>query len=412
MTRQATMGNSLLIFTLLLAAIGQAADVEAPFNARLRTLDGQTASGSVVRLSDKAVVLTDGTRETSFAPERIHSLVVREGTSAKWKVEVTLRDGSILHAASYTTTGGRAKITLADESEHELAIRSIRQVRLREQSPDLAKQWAEYQSEEPKSDRLVIRRSAEGGAGSLDVLDGVIGDVTDAAVEFETDGDVLKVRRERVDGLLYFAGTNRPTLPAAVCTVIDADGSRWSVRTMQLAGGHLALSTPAGLSLEIPAARLRRLDFASGNVRYLSELPRESTTRTSLVSSAANDTAGVFEPLSGRTPEGDISIGGQAFQDALWMPARSSLVVRVPEGFQRFQAKVGIDDRVGSTDGARLLIEGDGKVLFDQVIAREGKPGPIDIDLSGARRVRITVDYGGKSFLGDQLVLCEAMFTK
>jgi hypothetical protein len=94
------------------------------------------------------------------------------------------------------------------------------------------------------------------------------------------------------------------------------------------------------------------------------------------------------------------------------MPAKSAITVKVPAGFARFQARVGFDDRVGSNDGAKLLVEADGKVLLDKLIQREARLVPIDVDLKGARRVRITVDYGGQSVLGDQLVLCEAMFTK
>ena len=62
--------------------------------------------------------------------------------------------------------------------------------------------------------------------------------------------------------------------------------------------------------------------------------------------------------------------------------------------------------------GVRLKIEADGKTLYDELIKREPQLATLDVDLAGARRLRITVDYGGESFIGDQLVLCEAMFTK
>jgi hypothetical protein len=193
--------------------------------------------------------------------------------------------------------------------------------------------------------------------------------------------------------------------------LVDIDDSRWSARSLELGNKGIKLTTSSGASVEVPLARIRKLDYAAGNRHYLAELPRESVVRETWLSDAKEPTK-TFGMLVGRTPEGPLSIGGEPHPRGLWLPAKSSLILRVPPGFSQLQMQVGVDDRVAATDGARLKIEADGKTLLDEVVKRDVQPLPFKVDLQSARRVRITVDYGGESFLGDQLVLCEAMFVK
>jgi hypothetical protein len=396
--------------------IALASTTLAAENVKLRTLDGQTLTGRVVRIEDRQIVLASGGQERSFLPAQLHSLIFQEGqANARSQVQVALLDGSVLQGKNFSATQGQGKLTFGDNKPQEFPMKSVAWVRLREQPGKLAEQWDEYLSEEAHADRLILRRKAssegETAEASLDVMEGVVGDVSDATVNFTVDGDVIRVKRDRVDGIVYFRG-REAALPAAACYVVDTQGSRWAVKTLALAENTLTLTTSAGIAIELPLSQVRQLDYAAGNLQYLSDLTPDRTTRESWLQSGEEASDTLFRPLAGHTPEGAASIGGTVFSQTVWMPAKSSLTLRVPTGFKRFRAQVGIDDRVSDTDGARLLIEGDGKVLFDHVVKREATPTPLDIDLAGARRVRITVDYGGESFLGDQLVLCEAVFTK
>jgi hypothetical protein len=409
-----------LLLISLLSAGGE------PAQGKLHTLAGQTVDGGVVRLTDREVVIAQGDQEQVFAPAALRALEFpKRSALAAAPVQVGLVDGSLLQAAVFTLAEAKAKVTLPDRTTHEIPGRLIAWVRFRGAGGDLDTQWNQFQGEESTADRLIVRRKgspdgepAVAPVETLDAMEGVIGDVTTASIAFEFDGDTLNVKRERVEGMLFLRSGDS-ALPAAACYAVDQQGSRWAVKSLELAGDTLKLATATGLSLELPLVQLQKIDYAASNVQYLSELVPERSARTSWLqpddataNSGEESPPSLFQPLSGRTPEGVITVGGNTFTQGMWMPAKSSMIVRIPAGFQRFQAQVGIDDRVNGTDGARLLIEGDGKVLFDQVMGRQSQPTPVDVPLAGARRVRITVDYGGESFLGDQLVLCEAMFTK
>jgi hypothetical protein len=61
----------------------------------------------------------------------------------------------------------------------------------------------------------------------------------------------------------------------------------------------------------------------------------------------------------------------------------------------------------------RLLIRDDqGRELLQTVIAGNEPPRPIELDISGVRRLVIVVDFGDRLSSGDCLLLCNARLSK
>jgi hypothetical protein len=120
-------------------------------------------------------------------------------------------------------------------------------------------------------------------------------------------------------------------------------------------------------------------------------------------------------PLSLVFPAEDANSSRQRIETytrGLALRSRSELTFRVPEKFRRFTAVAGIEPEVRQQGDVRLVIEGDGQVLFDEPIAGTGSPVPIDLPVTGIRRLRVLVDYGENWDTGDLLHLCDAKFTK
>ena len=88
------------------------------------------------------------------------------------------------------------------------------------------------------------------------------------------------------------------------------------------------------------------------------------------------------------------------------------LVYLLTEDFRRCQALVGIDDRVREGGNVRLVISGDDKELFSQAITGHDEPFPLDLDITGVKRLKIVVDFGDELDIADHLNLCEARLTK
>ncbi len=70
--------------------------------------------------------------------------------------------------------------------------------------------------------------------------------MTEDAVHFDLDGDVLPVKRTKIYGLVYHHGAGTE-LPPAVCRITDAAGSQWSANTLSLSE-KLQWTTPSGVS--------------------------------------------------------------------------------------------------------------------------------------------------------------------
>ena len=94
---------------------------------------------------------------------------------------------------------------------------------------------------------------------SLDYHKGVIHDVTEEAVRFDLDGEMLPVKRSKVYGLVYRHGAE-PELPAAVCRITDAVGFAM-VGALAALADKLHWTTPAGLACRSRSTRSRRSIF-------------------------------------------------------------------------------------------------------------------------------------------------------
>ncbi len=105
-------------------------------------------------------------------------------------------------------------------------------------------------------------------------------------------------------------------------------------------------------------------------------------------------------------------IGGKTYAKGLALYSRTEMTYRLPAGAKKFTAFAGIDDCVRDVGGVRLEISADGKKLFDKSISGGDAPADIDLDVSGAKRLSILVDYGTGLDAGDYLDLAEARILK
>jgi hypothetical protein len=391
----------------------------AATEVQLRTLDGRQLRGEVLQLNATELTLKSAGQKQTLPLSSLHTLGVQETTATvRWKMQVTLTDGSVLHCVDYSAAGDAAKLTFADLTQQTIPLKHIRAVLLRNAGGDLYRAWREYLREASSTDRLVVRRTANTKSEtnvratfSLDVMEGVLGDVATDGVRFELDGEPIKVKREKAEGLLYFR-RNTQLANEACCYLVDREGSRWAVKTLSTTPDEIRIETPTAQQLTLPWSCVRLIDFFSANAVYLSADLLDGKRRGGFFESKATSATNSFGPLFDRTPEGVIHCGGKEIAHGVWMPAQSSLTFNVPPKCKQLTLQAGFDDHLGETDGVELVIEADGKTLFSQIIRRQSQPQPLALPLQQAKRVRISVNHAGDSQLGDTLVLSEAMFTQ
>ncbi len=397
-------------------------------------LSGDKLEGELRSLSGEKLVLVTGEGERSLELKEVQSLEFNSAPATDQPaVWLELVDGSQLLGLSYQAAEGQARVELLGGLAAQIPTRSIRSVRLREQKGELAEQWAAIAKGKPSGDLLVIRKTStrtieqpdqeprQVTETALDELDGAVLEVGPASVTFDFDGDQIDVKREKIEGIVYFHPVQRE-LPAAVCRVVDAGRSVWIARSIELKEDRLNLVSTSGVAVSLPMAQVGQIDFSSGNVSFLGDMEEEATLLDG--SFQPRNMTATFKQLkaphwisggSQRPFGGDsLSIGGKKFSRGLALSSRTRLAYRVPEGMRWFRADAGLDDAAGPAADLTLVIMADSREVFRQTFSAGGErqPVPIGLDVGQAGRLTIVVEDGSGLDIADQLDLANARFTK
>jgi hypothetical protein len=377
----------------------------------VQTLDGQTLAGPLAELSAGRVAVEGRDGRVSIDTDRLLGIspqpkpAVAEQTSGVW---IELVDGSAVAARDYTAKDGQARFTLGGGEVLRTPTRDVASVRFQPPTGGIAAEWARLRGAKLDGD-VVLIRSAE----NVDYHKGVLHDVTDAAVQFELDSETIPITRTKTFGLIYYHAADRG-LPEPVCHLTDTAGSRWSVRSIELADG-LRWTTPAGVVVARPWDTLVQLDFSGGKIVYLSDVKAESAKWTPYFGLAKEHPA-IAEFFAPRMDQNlaskPLQLGGKPYAKGVALHSRTEIAYRLPGRFSRFKATAGIDDGVRPLGNVRLLIRGDDKVLLESTLTGADPPQPIDLDLSGVSRLVILADFGDEMDIADHLDLCEARVLK
>ena len=393
--------HALLIALMIGAATSQ-------FEAR--TLDGQMISGKPVELADGRLTIETDRGPWTVATADILTVAAPLATQSTERpsVAVALVDGSTIFAQGYLAQSGRATIALSDAATIETPISAVQSVRLQLAAP-LKDEWARL-TESPTDGDLLVVRSGD----TLDSHKGVVLDVTDQTVDFDLDGEMLPIKRSKVYGFVYRHGsTDAPA--TAICRITDATGSQWSARSVRLRGDELCWVTASGLNVSRPLEDVVRMDFSAGKLAYLSDLAFESVDWTPYFCAGKLLPAlkQFYAPRFDRGFDSErLALGGESYDKGLALCARTEIVYRLPEGFSRFYAVAGMEDAARRDGGARMVIRGDDRTLFEADFSGDDRPRPIELDIGGVRRLTIFVDYGEMPGAGNRILLCNARIVK
>ncbi len=376
----------------------------------LQTLDGQRVQGKLVVLDAQRVVLetADGRRSLAVADLMSLKPSVAPRSTVPLPIAIDLVDGSRLCAEQFVVTDGRAQIT-RPFGPATFSTDAVRSVRFVEADEPVLSQWSRLLEKQSDSDVLVVRKG-----DSLNYHRGILRNITSDRVEFDLDGEVLRVKRSKVFGLVYYHPPGR-VLAGAVATLTDTIGSRWTVRALALEGNVLEVTTPAGLTFHCPLARLARLDFSEGKIVYLGQLKPRSVRWTPYFGlkeeppSREAFFAPLHDPPSGSSP---LVLGGKRYTRGVALCSRTEVEYELPDGYRRFKAIAGIDDAYRPYGHAQLVIRADGRRLIETTLTGTEPPRTIDLDITGVGRLTILVDFGRAMDLGDHVDLCEARIVK
>jgi hypothetical protein len=188
-----------------------------------------------------------------------------------------------------------------------------------------------------------------------------------------------------------------------------SDGSRVTVRNWKLSSEDL-LSVEAvyGGSLEVPTSAVVSLQFFGGRADYLSDLkPLEYRFQPYLLDDwpLVRDLSVTGDPLRVR---------GREFSKGLGMHSSSEVVFDLAGEYRQFQATAGINDATRGRGSAVLAVEVDGRRVYTSGLVTGSSPaeeiGPIDV--SGAKRLKLIVEFGEFGDVLDHVDWCNALLVK
>ncbi len=377
----------------------------------VETLDGQTLVGTLVEVTADRLTIDAAGGRKSLEIEHLVSILSRQKSAAprpESGLVVELTDGSIILGRQYIAQGARAKISLAEEQLLEMPTSIVRTVQLQRPSAALAAEWTRLLGMNADSDLLVVRKDE-----SLDYHKGVLHDVTEDAVRFELDGELLPVKRSKVYGVAYRHGVSA-NRPPAICRITDAAGSQWLARSLSLAE---KLRGPRRRALALPRRmdKIVQIDFSGGKIVYLSDLKPESARWTPYFGPRKPLTAVAqfYAPRYDRNFDGGpLLLAGTQYRKGLALHSRTEIMYRLPGPFSHFRAVAGIADAVRPGGKTRLIVRGDDNVLLDAVIAGSEAPRTIELNLAAVRRLTIVVEFADSLSTGNDLLLCNARLSK
>jgi hypothetical protein len=353
-------------------------------------VDGAETRGQLVEFStDRITILSEGKSVTLPTAQVVRLAPVEKLPPTELiGAYVRLTDGSRIAAGSYTVAGRTATARMGDVSV-AISTELVHSVRFKQQSHEIAAQWEKILAMPVAADLIVIREGP-----SIDYLEGVLGDVTADRVEFTLDGEKVPVKPARVEGVVYYH-PRAAAADGAACIVNDSNGSSIGAQSLALDGENVRLTTPAGVVVSVPLARLTTVEFPA---QYLSQFKPEFITFSEYLRSKPSQLPLVekkYRPRFDRSFKGGpLQLGGRSYARGLALHSRTEISYLLPESFGRFTALAGIDDRVRPAGNVRLVISADDRVLYDGILTGGQEPVPISVDITGAARLRFLVDFG------------------
>ena len=401
--------RGLIVFSLvgLLAATAPADD--------LTTIGGKKVSGKLAAVTAEGVVFKIGDTETKIAAKDIavvdlgNKIVAAKGPFN----ELELTDGSVLRCSKFLIKGKKVEVELLPGPEKvakpqfDLEMGSLFTAMRRADEPRNRDEFKKMLAARGKRDIYVMRQ-----ADGLSMIQGTVieGNAAGTGITFEReDGKREDFLLSRATGGLVFSQPPQATIPPTACKVLDVFGNTLFAQSVEMGTGGVKVKTVCGLAVAYPdAAAVAKLDYSQGNVAYLSDLepqviPPDFPPEEKLRVAFLKDKTLANEPLK---------LDNTMYARGLWVYTDTTLTYTIGGDYREFRAVVGIDEGVvNNTAEAKLTIEGDGQVLFAEVIKRSEKPKPLVKDVKGVKELRVRVE-SDRPFNGNTVILADARVMK
>ncbi len=229
-----------------------------------------------------------------------------------------------------------------------------------------------------------------------DVVRGFITLINDRNIRTDNGESEVEVPLRLVVAV-RFAAARKPSPDGIHCVATLRDGTRLTLTTMDWTGQRVRATWQVGAVVNISADRIVRLDIVGGRWEWLASHRPISVQDTPMLSLH-------WEPVTNRNVlGGPIKVAGESFEHGIGVHSRSSLTYDLKESYNEFVTSFGIDDDSGPLADVSVVILVDGRRRLEETNIRRGKlRGPIRLNVAGAKRIELVVDFGENGGLQDR----------
>ena len=162
-----------------------------------------------------------------------------------------------------------------------------------------------------------------------------------------------------------------------------------------------------GAPLDLPVSAIAAIRFLDGKATYLSELEPLEARLTGYFDAAERVAVVKDRNVLG----GPLAVRGTEYPKGLGTRSKSRIVYNVGGRYSRFEATAALDDLAGGKGSVRFVVEKDGVRIFESglITGMSGAVAVGPLDLKGAQRLSLIVDYGEMADINDWADWCDAV---
>lgn len=416
--------NVRLVVILMAAILGSDA-IQGPARAQQRvivTSDGKEITVDNLKIDDVRLVYQSDGQPLEIPTEHvaaIRSATPLDNSGTRLPFLTGLNDGSKLLTDKILFDGEFLTIKESGGNDWRLARRDLAWVRLdNNEAESIDRMWQDLLGREDRSgDWLVFNRNDQ-----LDFLEGLVGKITESAIEFTASGQTNQAPRNRIFGVVFFQGVKKAFAPA-VGKLRTIDGDEFPASKIRFNTGSISLTTIGGIEVEIPSRRFLEFEASKQKFVIVSKLRPTTVEWKPLVANSSIgelqqqwnrprfDTTFKDELLSLHFPSGKSSWSShQLVEYTHGIAARTGtrLVYEIDGEFSRLSGIAGFAPDLQATGSADLVVNGDGKELFRKTMNEQvNEPVSLDVEVTGIQRLTIQLEYGDGAGFGGVFHLCD-----
>jgi hypothetical protein len=328
--------------------------------------------------------------------------------SPVWVVKLSNRDA--LHAKVTNWSDQRLTVSL-DPGGVSLSIPNNRITELWHAAPDevrRAKALKTTATGNPSAEDVAYVRKDN----DLVAVSGIAQGIDGESLVFRYDGQDRKIALNRLLGVVLVPQRQGPSSPSAEVAAFHqafrfASGDLLSGRWTGFQDGAVQLTTWWDEKLTLSPGTIGTIECRNGRVVYLSDLKParvEQSPYFDRVVPWRTDTT------LGGAP---ITVGGVTYAKGIAMHSRCVLEYDLGGRFQRFRAKFAFEQPAGANGRAAVRVLTDDKAQFENADARgSASPEDLDVNVEGARRLVLEVDFGADQDVADRVVFANARLVR